>query len=181
MKREILAAVLPLLMPFALNADENLEEFYQFIDEHSPEYHMMYPDNALIGTPKYNSGVVEFDPRIVIVTDDDLQEMKLSGHGTADALYEVETATIYLSDRIDLDTVYGKSVLLHELVHHVQHQTNLDDIVCGHWFVEADAYSVQAEFLKMHDDKALTGIRGLGILHNGLGERCLLDIIMNGE
>ena len=181
MKRKILAAMLPLLMPFALNADESLEEFYQFIDKHSPEYHPMYPENDLVGMPKYNSRVVESDPRIVIVTDDDLQEMKLSGHGTADALYEVETATIFLSERLDLDTVYGKSVLLHELVHHVQHQMDLDEIACGYSFIEGDAYAVQAEYLKQHGDMALTAIHELSMIRGIQGEHCLLDLIMNGE
>ena len=180
MRNVIFAALVACLVAPAV-ADESLGELYQFIDKHSPEYHMMYPDNALIGTPKYSSEVVRFDPRIVIVTDDMLQEMKLSGHGTADALYEVETATIYLSDRVDLNTAYGRSVLLHELVHHVQYQMDLDAIACGYTFVEGDAYSVQADYLEQHDDAALTAIRGLSILRSSFGERCLLELIMNGE
>lgn len=181
MKREILAAMLPLLMPFALNADENLEELYAFIDEHSPKYHPMHPENDLVGMPKYNSRVVRSDPRIIVVTDDDLQEMKLTGHGTSDALYEVETATIYLSERVDLSTAYGKSVLLHEIVHHVQHQMNLDAIACGYSFIEGDAYAIQAEYLWQHSDMALTAIRELSIVRGIQGEHCLLDLIMNGE
>ena len=179
------AVLLPVMTPVASIASERLETLYRFINENSPEYHMMYPDNDLVGKPKYHSDMVKSDPRIVIVTDGMLQDMKLSGHGTADALYEVETATIYLSDHVNLDTVHGRSVLLHELVHHVQHQTDLEAVACGHWFVEGDAYSVQAEYLKEHgyghDDRTLTGIRGMGILHSSMGERCLLDLIMNGQ
>lgn len=180
MMKLICAASVACLVSPAI-ADESLEEFYQFIDEHSPEYHAMHPDNNLVGKPKYNSAVVRFDPKILIVTDDMLQGMKLIGHGTADALYEVETATIYLSDRIDLDTVYGQSVLLHELVHHVQHQMDLDEIACGYSFIEGDAYAVQVEFLRQHEDQALTAIHELSMVRGIQGEHCLLDIIMNGE
>ena len=135
----------------------------------------------MVGDSKYNSSAVRFDPKLKIVTDAVLQDMKLIGHGTADALYEVETATIYLSDRIDLNTAYGQSVLLHELVLHVQHQMDLDEIACGYSFVEDDAYTVQAEYLKQHGDEAWEAIRTLGIMRSGMGERCLLDLIMNGE
>lgn len=37
-----------------------------------------------------------------------------------DALYSSKDATVYISDKLKLDTLRGRAVLLHELVHHVQ-------------------------------------------------------------
>ena len=61
-------------------------------------------------------------------------------------------ATIYLDDRLDpADSVWARGVLVHELVHYLQHGAGAftDDIACRNWARrEYQAYKVQAQWLK---------------------------------
>lgn len=155
---------------------------HQFIEDNSPVYAWTYPDAELVGQPKFENLVITH-PKVAVMPDDELQDIRKTTRSRVEAFYSSDTATIYLSDRIDLDTAYGQSVLLHELVHHVQHQMDLDGIACGWSFLEGDAYTVQAAYLEEHgiDDATLKGIVGASAMHNSVGERCLLELIMNGN
>ena len=159
-----------------------LESLYQFIENNSPVYSWTYPDAELVGQPKFENIDITH-PQIVIVPDDELQAHRKITRSEVEAFYDSDKKTIFVSDRIDLDTTYGQSVLLHELVHHVQYQMDLDGIACGYSFVEGDAYSVQAAYLKENglDDEMLKGVVGASIMNNSIGERCLLELIMTGK
>ncbi|MEQ8290361.1 MAG: hypothetical protein RIB78_11635 [Gammaproteobacteria bacterium] len=62
-------------------------------------------------------------------------------------LYNFHEKTVYLLDSIDLDTTEGKSILLHELVHFIQYEMNLEkDAACMNE-LEALAYTLEARFL----------------------------------
>ena len=64
------------------------------------------------------------------------------------ALYDHKTSTIYLSTDVDLNTVAGVSVLLHELVHHHQNESGLIEKYSCLRESEKLAYNTQKKFLK---------------------------------
>ena len=65
------------------------------------------------------------------------------------ALYDPVARTILVSDELDLDGPVGRSYLLHELVHHLQYANGQDAHGCvGR--LEAEAYRVQARYLRKH-------------------------------
>lgn len=66
------------------------------------------------------------------------------------ALYDPLANRIRISDDLDLESPVGRSYLLHELVHHLQfaHGQDADNCVGR---LEAEAYRVQARYLREHD------------------------------
>ncbi|MGS2718376.1 DUF6647 family protein [Eionea flava] len=68
-----------------------------------------------------------------------------------EAVYAADKNTIYLGEKVDLNTDYGRSVLVHELIHFLQktHQHHTQ-VACGN-ALEKDAYTIQADFMKAHD------------------------------
>jgi len=66
-------------------------------------------------------------------------------------LYSHKNNTIYLSDSIDMDTRFGKSVLLHELVHYLLYQNGVYDSVKCVAQNERLAYEIQNNYLKEHN------------------------------
>ena len=63
------------------------------------------------------------------------------------ALYAHKAKTIYLDERINLETGQGKSTLLHELVHHYQNISGkMAGYECSH-ASERLAYEVQRDYL----------------------------------
>ena len=161
----------------------SLDLLYHFIENNSPVYSWTYPDADMVGQPKFKSIGGTPHPEIVVVPDTELQSHRLATRSKIEAFYNSDKGTIYISDRIDWGSTYGQSVLLHELVHHVQYQMDLEGIACGYSFVEGDAYSVQAAYLKEHgfDDETLKGVVGASVMYNSIGERCLLELIMTGK
>lgn len=65
-----------------------------------------------------------------------------------EAIYHPETKTIYVRNSVDLDTVYGKSALVHELVHYIQYQQSKHTQVACINALEKDAYHVQSAYLR---------------------------------
>jgi hypothetical protein len=63
------------------------------------------------------------------------------------AVYNQDERAIYIKSEVDLGSDYGKSVLVHELVHFVQYETGVNARVkCGS-ALEYDAYHIQKAFL----------------------------------
>ncbi|MDH3638597.1 MAG: hypothetical protein OES09_09050 [Gammaproteobacteria bacterium] len=82
------------------------------------------------------------------------------------AYYDHERKTIYLGDRLNIDTAYGKSALLHEFVHFIQYQKGLADSAPCVNVIERSAYSVQSICLQQRRiqpefDEFTVAIRGL--------------------
>lgn len=69
-------------------------------------------------------------------------------------LYNFNEKTVYLLDSIDLDTDKGKGILLHELVHYLQYQTNMDENVKCKNELETLAYVMEAKFMESHHHKS---------------------------
>ncbi len=62
--------------------------------------------------------------------------------------YAPETGRITLARDLDLETVLGKSYLLHELVHAAQYQHGAQTTARCPAALEAEAYAVQAAYLR---------------------------------
>lgn len=92
--------------------------------------------NALIkgafrgGVPAYVSG-------------QELERMKK----TLVAIYNHDERTVYVSAAFDLNAPFGKSVLLHELVHFVQFETGIAETAPCRNALEKDAYRLQKIFM----------------------------------
>lgn len=65
--------------------------------------------------------------------------------------YLPETGQIELAPDLDLTSAYGQSYLLHELVHAAQYAGGRQHKVACIGALEAEAYAVQAQFLRAHD------------------------------
>jgi len=80
---------------------------------------------------------------------------RISSHTSANiyGLYNYENKTIYMLDSIDINTIKGKAILLHELVHFLQYQNGHDHRVECKNRLEYLAYYLEAEYLKEHGKK----------------------------
>jgi hypothetical protein len=71
-----------------------------------------------------------------------------AGHGRAGtlAMYECDSHTLVLRAGFDFERAWERSILLHELVHHVQclRHGRYDDLCAA----EREAYALQAKFLR---------------------------------
>lgn len=65
-----------------------------------------------------------------------------------EALYHPDTKVIYVRKGVDLTSTYGKSALVHELVHFLQYQRGANRKVACVNALEKDAYRVQAAYLR---------------------------------
>lgn len=72
--------------------------------------------------------------------------------------YFPATARIELAPDLNLNTIFGQSYLLHELVHAAQYANGADNAALCPAALEAEAYSVQAAWLRQHGlgEQALT-------------------------
>ncbi|ODS25079.1 hypothetical protein AB835_00825 [Candidatus Endobugula sertula] len=68
--------------------------------------------------------------------------------GRLEAVYDTKIKTIYLGDRLDVQSVYGRSVIAHELVHFLQDVNQHRAKVECQNALEKDAYQLQVLYLK---------------------------------
>ena len=83
------------------------------------------------------------------------------------AEYDFTARAIRLASDIDLTTVYGQSVLLHEMVHAAQHASGLDPDCRAE--LEYEAYATQAAYLTEHG--AVKDAR-IALIYAGLMSSC---------
>lgn len=113
----------------------------------------------LFATIKLLSGypVPERLPEIHIVSPAEIQRLVCKRDCGVKAFYLPDRG-VFVSESIgSLDDAFGRSVLLHELVHHVQHLSGRFDIVtdaCDRWFSkEREAYQVQNAYLQREGER----------------------------
>lgn len=68
-----------------------------------------------------------------------------------EAIYDSDNNIIYLGERLTPDSSYGRAVLVHELVHFLQHQYDKHEEAACLNHLEKDAYLIQAEYMKEND------------------------------
>ena len=64
-----------------------------------------------------------------------------------EAVYAADKTTIYLGDKIDPRSTYGRSVLIHELIHFLQDKNNMHQRVACTNALEKDAYLIQSDYM----------------------------------
>lgn len=70
-------------------------------------------------------------------------------------LFHQGSETVYLAERLDLDSVYGQSVLVHELVHYLQFQNGLYASSICIQSLEQLAYEMTNKYLVANGERAL--------------------------
>lgn len=65
-------------------------------------------------------------------------------------LYNFKNETVYLLDEINLSTIKGRAVLVHELVHYAQYRDGLNNRVRCVNELETLAYQLEARYLRQH-------------------------------
>ena len=84
--------------------------------------------------------------------------------GTPKALYDHETKTILLIEEFKPGTILANSVLLHELVHHLQYHNGYDKKVECQGKLEEQAYQLQDRWLFTKYHTNVWDVVGLGKL-----------------
>ena len=64
------------------------------------------------------------------------------------AIYDNENKSIIVNKKFDIETIHDKSVLFHELVHHMQFENDIDSNVECIGDLEKEAYTLQDEWLQ---------------------------------
>lgn len=70
-------------------------------------------------------------------------------------LFHHGSQTIYLAEKLDLESVYGQSVLVHELVHYLQYQNGLYASTFCMQSLEKLAYHMTNKYLVSKGEKPL--------------------------
>jgi hypothetical protein len=108
---------------------------------------------------------IKNSPTVVVMSADKLN--KRYGR-PVHALYEHEKSIIYLSRNIDLTTIQGASVLLHELVHHHQNISGaMDGYNCTQQS-EKLAYETQRHYLNANRAKLMPELNSFNIVMRSL-------------
>lgn len=64
-----------------------------------------------------------------------------------EAVYASDNNTIFLGEKIDPKSTYGRSVLIHELIHFLQNKHQMHDKVACANALEKDAYLIQSDYM----------------------------------
>ncbi len=67
-----------------------------------------------------------------------------------EAVYAADKNTIFLGQKIDPESPYGRSVMVHELIHFLQREHEYHTKVACNNALEKDAYFIQAEYMKQN-------------------------------
>jgi hypothetical protein len=126
--------------------ENDIRGYLAQIQEMSPQKHLMDP------SPLFITEGVEL-PRIMFIDEAEMALMSGTPAGHVIAMYESYNSTVYLLDDIDLESIEGQSILLHELVHHVQNVSGVTDKNTNCPInLEFDAYKIQMAFLEENKD-----------------------------
>ena len=81
------------------------------------------------------------------------------------ALYNNEQKTIILKDQWNRKTIKNRSILLHELVHHMQYEAGIERDYPCRGAIEREAYEAQNKWLKEFHDTDIFVVLDLGKLY----------------
>lgn len=121
-----------------------LDDIFTFIQDHSPVHRGLHPQ---AGEDVFVKGDIP-PPVIRFLNDEQMAIFAGGGMGTALAIYE--EGYMYLSPNIDFSNDEDLSILVHELVHHVQWFSGLNEL--EHFqacpiHLEFDAYRIQLAWM----------------------------------
>ena len=117
--------------------------------------HTHYEYDARAGLPSTAASDQMTLARLII---DDQAELNRERHTPSfqsfvnqlEAVYDHHHKRILISARIDWNSSYGRSVIVHELVHFIQYQQGMQDQVDCLNALEKDAYDIQALYMEAH-------------------------------
>jgi hypothetical protein len=84
------------------------------------------------------------------LSKDDKERVYKSLASSLEAVYAADKNTIYLGKKIDPQSAYGRSVVVHELIHFLQKTHQAETTVACRNALEKDAYLIQADYMKQH-------------------------------
>lgn len=108
--------------------------------------------NLLSAAKKYTNyeGTVSI-PQVSEVPQKKLEEMYCNKRPRCPISALYFQGQVFYSDRLDMQDLLSRSILLHEFVHHVQNEKHGDTYDCDMWKAkEIEAYRIQAQFLRKH-------------------------------
>ena len=109
-----------------------------------------------------NSNIEIATPPVVVVASPD--DLAAKYGAPVYALYAHHESTIYLADNVDVSTLQGASVLVHELVHHYQNVSGaMDGYNCARES-ERLAYETQKQYLQANNAELLPELDAFNIL-----------------
>lgn len=132
---------------FAAPQPSDMEWMIDWIQKHSP--HTSLFDE----TPIYKTEGIPM-PEIFIVDEREMSKLSGAPMGEVLAMYESYGSMMVLLEGTDFDSIEGKSIVLHELVHHVQNfsgETAKNEECPIN--LEPDAYRIQIKYLEANADK----------------------------
>ena len=88
-------------------------------------------------------------------------------------MYDSIKKTIILPDDFDVSSVHDKSILFHELVHHIQYANNLHNTVECKPKLEKEAYDLQDKWLQKKHNANLYDTVGMNEVFYYLKTECL--------
>ncbi len=143
--------LLSLVTSWSSNAATELNydhaEMVRFILKHGP-VKRTWDGNHFIETPLFVGEVSE--PIVQLVSKEEMLVIVAGQAPGVVAMYDSELKTMFLDKDIDPKSPQGYSIILHELVHHVQNVMGLTDATRCPMSLEYDAYRIQMIYLDNH-------------------------------
>jgi hypothetical protein len=124
-------------------SDQLIAGLLEWINEHTAFEHKIAELPKLSFGNSQHIAVIAFGGDLP--ADVDASNLNILG------LYNFNEKTIYLLDSVDLKTDVGRGVLLHELVHYLQYEEQMDKNVECKNELEALAYTIEAQYLHEHN------------------------------
>ena len=94
-------------------------------------------------------------PPVHFIPLEQIQQMVCAGPCQVKAFYLPDKG-VFINNTVDLTDAFARSILLHELVHHVQHVSGKFDAMgnaCDRWFSkELEAYRIQNQYLRENNE-----------------------------
>ncbi len=122
--------------------DEVVAGLLSWINNHSAFNHRIGDMPDIVKVSALDMAKVAFGKELPKAVDPD----KLRIYG----LYNFNERAVYILDSLDLTSEKGKGILLHELVHFLQYQYDLDENVQCKNELESLAYLLEAKYLQAH-------------------------------
>lgn len=99
-------------------------------------------------------------PKLYSLSERELQSLYCEGSSNCDAVTAIYTnGAIYFDNKYDATHPVWRSIILHEMVHHIQHLKLGGTRTCSTWYKkEREAYELQAAYLRKQgsSDKIVT-------------------------
>ncbi len=106
-----------------------------------------------------------------LLSDVDKEKMYTSLASSLEAVYAADKNIIYIGKKIDPQSPYGRSVMVHELIHFLQKVHNHHASAPCLNALEKDAYNIQEKYMK--ENKLTPTFNGLTVIMRSICEHYL--------